>query len=63
MAEKKIIYDASKGFWQGLPARDLTIEEWDEVSPENQKIILEIGIYKLAGKLVYKETVKKEGEE
>lgn len=47
MTDKKIVYDASKGFWQGLPARDLTQQEWDEVSPENQKKILDLGIYKI----------------
>ena len=58
--DKKVIYDASKGFWQGLPARDLTLEEWAEVEPENQKILLESGMYKLeADKPKYKEPVIK----
>jgi hypothetical protein len=55
----KIIYDASKGFWQGLPARDLTQTEWDEVSPENQKTLLDSGMYKIeTDKPKYKEPVK-----
>ena len=56
----KIIYDASKGFWQGLPARDLTQAEWDEVSPENQKTLLASGMYKMESRPIYKEPAKKD---
>ena len=58
--DKKVIYDASKGFWQGLPARDLTMAEWDEIEPENQKTLLESGMYKFeVEKPKYKEAAVK----
>jgi endo-beta-N-acetylglucosaminidase D len=47
MNDKKVLFVEGKGFWQGLPARDLTADEWAEVSQENQKTILSLGIYKL----------------
>jgi len=63
MTDKKILFVESKGFWQGLPARDLTPDEWAEVSPENQKTILALGIYKLQQDKPAKVEPVKEGKE
>jgi len=44
-------------FEQGVPARDLTKDEWDKIDPETQKRLLDSGVYKAA-----KLSEKKEGE-
>jgi hypothetical protein len=62
MEDIKVIFQKNKGFWQGLPARDLTAAEWDEVSPENQKVILESGIYKLVDSKPEKKAAVKESD-
>ncbi len=34
-------------FWQGVPAHDLTLEEWQEVDEELQNTLLQIELYEL----------------
>ncbi len=51
----KIIYNPEAGYWQGVPARDLTQDEWQALPKELQKHLVEIGMYKV-------EKSKKEGE-
>lgn len=53
-----VIFNPDLGkFEQGIPARNLTLDEWNEVSPETQKRLLESGLYKIA-----KPAKKKESE-
>ena len=43
----KYIYDESKGYMIGLPARDLTAEEWKQYPDELTKAALKQELYKL----------------
>jgi hypothetical protein len=61
MADKKVIYNSGRGFVSGIPARDLTMDEWEALSKELQEIAINSGVYKMSG-VPAKET-KKEGDE
>ena len=48
---KKASYIAPNGeFIPGIPARDLTAEEWDAIDPEIRKGLVENGVYAEQGK-------------
>lgn len=51
-------YNPDKGFWQGIPARDLTPDEWNAIADEVKKDLLSLGLYTEAKP----QTPKKEGE-
>ncbi len=56
--EPTVIFNPDLGkFEQGIPARNLTQDEWNEVPPETQKRLLESGLYRVA-----KPAKKKESE-
>ncbi len=42
----KVIYKGG-GFIQGIPARDLTLAEWEALNPDQQKQVIESGLYEL----------------
>ena len=56
----KITYNADKGFYSGVPARDLTEAEWAAIDKELQKTLLDLGLYEV--KQAKKEEIKKESE-
>lgn len=57
----KIIYNG-KNFVQGIPARDLTQEEWDALPEELKDLAVSSGIYKIENKPASKMVQQKEGE-
>jgi hypothetical protein len=46
----KYIYDETKGYFIGLPARDITADEWKELPEELTKAALKAKLYKLSKK-------------
>jgi len=34
-------------FWPGIPARDLTESEWNEIEPHIQRRVIQVGMYQL----------------
>jgi hypothetical protein len=38
------------GFIQGIPARDLSDDEWKDLSKEQQDLVIKSGLYKLSDK-------------
>lgn len=54
----KIIYHPEKGFFNGIPARDLSKDEWEGLSDEMQKTLIKLGLYEI----VYDKKIKKESE-
>ena len=52
MKDGKVVY-IGKGFIQGVPARDLSLDEWETLDKDTQKLALESGLYKLADKPKY----------
>lgn len=43
----KYKYDEKKGYFVGLPARDIDADEWHELPEELTKPALKMGMYKL----------------
>ena len=41
----KVIYNSAAGFWQGVPARDLTPDEWTAIDAETRKTLVTLGLY------------------
>lgn len=41
----KYIYNEKKGYFIGLPARDIDADEWNELPEELTKPALKLGIY------------------
>lgn len=50
----------NNGFLQGLPARDMTMNEWESMPKELQTLGLDLGLYEIE-KPKYKKEIK-EGE-
>jgi hypothetical protein len=48
----KYIYDETKGYLIGLPARDISADEWKTYPDELTKPALKMGMYKLQKKEV-----------
>jgi len=57
----KITY-SGKNFIQGIPARDLTQEEWDALPDEVKELAVSSGVYKVESKPAPKVVQSKEGE-
>jgi hypothetical protein len=60
MADKKVTYNG-KGIIQGIPARDLSFDEWEALDERTKSLALSSGIYKIdkpAQKAEYKEGEK-----
>jgi len=53
----KYIY-SGRGIVQGVPARDLTQEEFDALPPTTQELALGSGVYKIENDKPKKEAVK-----
>jgi len=43
----KYKYDEKKGYFAGLPARDLSVDEWKQLPEELAKAALKMGMFKL----------------
>lgn len=44
----KATYIGSGAFVMGIPARDISVEEWDAMSTETQAAIARCGLYEMA---------------
>lgn len=42
------IYIGAGDYLAGVPARDMTIEEWETLSPEDQATALKLDLYQVA---------------
>ena len=42
---QRAIYMGGGAFVMGIPARDITVEEWDAMPPETQTAIAQCGLY------------------
>lgn len=47
MSGIKALYMGDGDYVQGIPARDLTLEEWEAISDEQQERLKELGIFRL----------------
>jgi len=48
--EKKVIYIGQGYFLGGVPARDLTAEEWSKLDKDIQKRAIALGLYEVVAK-------------
>lgn len=45
VGDRRAIYMGAGAFVMGIPARDITVEEWDAMPPETQTAIAQCGLY------------------
>jgi hypothetical protein len=39
------LYIGEGAYWQGIPARDLTDDEWQALPADTRKLLLDLGLY------------------
>lgn len=58
-----IKYIGNGNYYQGIPARDLTEDEWEAISRRKRKRLVELGLYREQAKRKVKEKVDVEVKE
>ena len=58
MEDTKILFHKNKGFIQGIPARELSFDEWKELTAELRALALSSGIYEIDEKVAKSKNVK-----